>query len=155
MPSVEKYQLGRRHNDHRLHLRIATCQRDQLISNNKTGRLGIKMKNFLLAGMIGVWATGAIALSPLDGTTPAHEATVTEMPTEVLMDFKGDIRLTRVAVTHADTHSMDIDLGDQTAFTQEFALPMHDMGAGVYFFEWRGLGADGHALNGTFSFTVE
>ena len=113
------------------------------------------MKTFLLAGMIGVWATGAMAHSPLDATTPANEATVNEMPTEVLMDFKGDIRLTRVAITHADTHSMDMDLGDQKAFTQEFALPMHDMGAGVYVVEWRGLGSDGHALNGTFSFTVE
>jgi methionine-rich copper-binding protein CopC len=113
------------------------------------------MKTFLLAGMIGIWATGAMAHSPLDATTPANEATVAEMPTEVLMDFKGDIRLTRVTITHADTHSMDMDLGEQTAFTQEFALPMHDMGAGVYVVEWRGLGDDGHALNGTFSFTVE
>jgi methionine-rich copper-binding protein CopC len=113
------------------------------------------MKTFLLAGMIGIWATGAMAHSPLDGTTPANEATITEMPAEVLMDFKGNIRLTRVSITHADTHSMDMDLGDQTAFTQEFALPMHDMGAGVYVVEWRGLGDDGHALNGTFSFTVE
>ncbi|MGB0901221.1 copper resistance CopC family protein [Halocynthiibacter sp.] len=113
------------------------------------------MKTILLAGMIGIWATGAMAHSPLDTTTPTNEATVTEMPTEVLMDFKGDIRLTRVAITHADTHSMDMDLGEQTAFTQEFTLPMHDMGAGVYVVEWRGLGADGHALNGTFSFTVE
>jgi methionine-rich copper-binding protein CopC len=113
------------------------------------------MKTFLFAGMIGIWATGAMAHSPLDATTPANEATVAEMPTEVLMDFKGDIRLTRVTITHADTHSMDMDLGEQTAFTQEFALPMHDMGAGVYVVEWRGLGDDGHALNGTFSFTVE
>jgi len=113
------------------------------------------MKTFLFAGMIRIWATGAMAHSPLDATTPANEATVAEMPTEVLMDFKGDIRLTRVTITHADTHSMDMDLGEQTAFTQEFALPMHNMGAGVYVVEWRGLGDDGHALNGTFSFTVE
>lgn len=113
------------------------------------------MKTFLLAGIIGIWATGAMAHSPLDATTPANEATVTEMPSEVLMDFKGDIRLTRVAITHADTHSMDVDLGEQTAFTQEFALPMHDMGAGTYVIEWRGLGVDGHALNGSFSFSVE
>jgi methionine-rich copper-binding protein CopC len=113
------------------------------------------MKYILLAGMIGIWATGAMAHSPLDATTPANEAIVTEMPTEVLMDFKGDIRLTRVAITHADTRSMDVDLGEQTAFTQVFTLPMHDMGAGEYVVEWRGLGADGHALNGTFSFTVE
>ena len=113
------------------------------------------MKKILFAGLIGIWTTGAMAHSPLDGTTPVNEATVTEMPTEVLMDFKGDIRLTRVAITYADTHSMDIDLGDQTAFTQEFTLPMQDMGAGKYVVKWRGLGADGHALNGTFSFTVD
>ena len=38
---------------------------------------------------------------------------------------------------------------------QEFALPMQDMGPGSYVVEWRGLGADGHALNGTFNFTVK
>ena len=113
------------------------------------------MKTILLAGLIGIWAIGAIAHSPLDATTPANEATVTEMPTEVLMDFKDDMRLTRVAITHADTHSMEMDLGEQTDFTQEFSLPMHGMGTGVYVVEWRGLGSDGHALNGTFSFTVE
>ena len=96
-----------------------------------------------------------MAHSPLDGTTPVNEATVTEMPTEILMDFKGDIRLTRAAITHDDTHSMDIDLSDQTAFTQEFALPVQDMGAGKYVVKWRGLGADGHALKGIFSFTVD
>lgn len=113
------------------------------------------MKKFLLAGLIGAWASGAIAHSPLDATTPANEAVVSEMPAEVLLDFRGDIRLTRVAITHADTHSMDMDLGGQTTFTQEFALPMHDMGVGDYVVAWRGLGADGHALNGTFRFTVE
>lgn len=113
------------------------------------------MKTLLRAGMMVIWATGAMAHSPLSGTTPSDEATVTEMPTEVLMDFKGDIRMTRVAITHAGKHSMDMDLGEQTAFTQEFALPMHDMGAGTYVIEWRGLGSDGHALNGTFSFAVE
>ena len=113
------------------------------------------MKTFLRAGVIAIWATGALAHSPLDATTPANEATVSAMPTDVLMRFKGDIRLTRVAITHADTHRMDMELGDQTTFMQEFVLPMHDMGAGTYVVEWRGLGADGHAMNGTFSFTVE
>jgi len=125
------------------------------MANNTTRRRGMTMKKILLAGVIGLWATGVMAHSPLDGTIPANEATVTEMPDEVLMDFKGDIRLTRVSITHADTHSMEMDLGDQTAFAQEFILPMHDMGAGLYVVEWRGLGSDGHALNGTFSFTVE
>ena len=120
-----------------------------------TNRLETVMKKILLASMIGMWATGAMAHSPLDGTTPANETIVTEMPSEVLMDFKGDIRLTRVSISQADTDATEMDLGDQTAFTQEFALPMHDMGAGEYVVEWRGLGSEGQALNGTFSFTVE
>lgn len=113
------------------------------------------MKNLLLAGMIGIWATSALAHSPLDRTTPANEAVVAEAPTEVLLDFKGNIRLTRVTMTHAGKHSVEMDLGNQTAFTQEFALPLVDLGAGEYVIAWRGLGDDGHALNGTFSFTVE
>ena len=125
------------------------------MAGNTTMRLEATMRTILCAWVIGIWATSAIAHSPLDQTTPANEATVAQIPTEVLMDFKGDIRLTRVAITHADTHSKEMDLGDQTAFMQEFALPMHDMGSGEYVIEWRGLGADGHALNGTFSFNVE
>ena len=113
------------------------------------------MKTILLACMIWTLAEGVMAHSPLNGTTPANEAIVLEMPTEVLMEFKTNIRMTRVVITHADSSSLDMDLGNQKTFTQEFTLPMHAMGPGTYKVEWRGLGADGHALNGTFSFTVK
>ncbi len=113
------------------------------------------MKNFLRAGMIGLWATSATAHSVLDGTIPANNAIVVAVPSEVLLDFKGDIRLTRVAMSHAGTDSVDIDLGDQTSFMKEFTLPLPDMGNGEYLFEWRGLGTDGHVMNGTFGFIVD
>ena len=113
------------------------------------------MKNLLWVGAIAIWATSALAHSPLDGTIPANEAILSEMPAEVLMDFKGDIRLTRVTLTHASSSVISMDLSEQKIFSQEFTLPMQDMGLGTYVVEWRGLGADGHALNGTFSFTVE
>ncbi len=120
-----------------------------------TKRMDAGMKSLMIAGLIGLMATAAVAHSPLDATTPADKAIVAVMPDQVLMDFKGDMRLTRVTITHADTHSMNMEIGTQTAFAQEFALPMHDMGAGFYVVEWRGLGADGHPMNGTFSFEVE
>ena len=113
------------------------------------------MKIILCAGAIAIWATTAVAHSPLDGTTPANGSIVSEMPVEVLMDFKGDIRLTRVTLAHAGSPALNIDLGAQKTFTQEFILPMQDMGPGTYVVEWRGLGADGHALNGKFGFTVK
>ncbi len=118
-------------------------------------RRGLNMKTGLYAGIIAIWATTAFAHSPLDGTIPTNEAILSELPAEVLMDFKGDIRLTRVTLSHDGSRAINLDLAGQKTFTQEFALPMEDMGPGTYVVEWRGLGADGHALNGKFSFTVK
>jgi methionine-rich copper-binding protein CopC len=113
------------------------------------------MKNILLAVTLGLWATGAMAHSPLEGTIPENEATVAEVPTEVVLDFKGDIRLTRVTMTHADHDGVDLDLGEDSGFISDYAIPMPAMGSGTYVIDWRGLGDDGHALNGSFSFIVE
>ncbi len=113
------------------------------------------MKNMLLAGMIGIWSTAALAHSPLESTTPTNEAIIAEVPLEVVFDFKGEIRLTRVTMTYADQAGIDLDLSEHDGFITEYAVPMQDMGSGNYVIEWRGLGSDGHALNGAFSFMVE
>lgn len=113
------------------------------------------MKNVLLAGLIGLWSTAAVAHSPLKSTTPANEATVAIVPAEVLLEFKGGIRLTRLSMTHADQPSVNLDLSGYDGFVTDYAIPLEPMGSGVYMFEWRGLGADGHAVNGSFNFTAE
>lgn len=113
------------------------------------------MKKLLIAGLIGIWANGAMAHSPLESTLPLDEAVIAEVPTEILLDFMGDIRLTRVAMTHGDHASVNLDLSDHDGFIKNYAIPIEAMGSGVYMVAWRGLGIDGHALNGTFSFTVQ
>lgn len=113
------------------------------------------MKILLLAGLIGAMATGAFAHSPLKATTPNNKAVVTEFPAEVMLDFKGKIRLTRVEMSFADRPSVDLDLGTHKGFVSQYSLPLQSMGNGTYLIEWRGLGADGHAMNGAFSFTVK
>ena len=113
------------------------------------------MKNILIVGMIIIWATAAIAHSPLKSTTPADNAVIFETPTEVLFDFKGDIRLTRVTITHADNDAIKMDISGHDGFIKNYAIPIESVGFGIYVIDWRGLGADGHALNGKFSFLVE
>ncbi|MEQ6204437.1 copper resistance CopC family protein [Sulfitobacter sp. HNIBRBA2951] len=115
----------------------------------------MKMKNILLAGIISAFATGALAHSAMDETTPAHEAVLTEAPAEVVMNFLHDIRLTRVSMTHADHASVDLDLSAYKGMEIDFTVPMQPMGSGAYVIDWRGLGADGHAMTGSFSFVVE
>lgn len=113
------------------------------------------MKNTLLAGLLGLWASAAVAHSPLKATTPANATTAVEAPTEILMGFKGNIRLTRVTMTHADHPSVDLDLSGHDGFVTDYTIPMQPMGSGTYVFDWRGLGADGHAVKGSFNFTAE
>lgn len=116
---------------------------------------GETLKQIVLTAMMGFWATGAFAHSPLAVTIPANESIVAEVPSEISMDFKGDIRLTRVSMAHADHPSVDLDLDGFDGFISDYAIPLQSMGSGVYLIEWRGLGADGHTMNGSFSFTVE
>ena len=113
------------------------------------------MQKILLAGLIVMWASVATAHSPLKSTTPANEAIIAQAPDEIRLDFGKAIRLTRLAVTHADDKKMKLDLSGRDSFKKLYLVPFEGMGSGNYLIEWRGLGDDGHALNGTFSFTVE
>lgn len=113
------------------------------------------LKRLLLAGGMVVFGPAAFAHSPLSATKPADSAVLSGAPEAVGLTFKRNIRLTRVTLSVAGAAAVDLDLGSQTGFVTDFALPVADMGAGVYAVEWRGLGDDGHAQQGTFSFTVE
>ena len=113
------------------------------------------MKNLAIIALISMLATGAFAHSRVDTTTPANGAELTEVPSEVAFKFTKDIRLTRVEMTHRDHPTVRLDLGEQTGFDRDFSVPVEEMGAGLYRIDWRGLGIDGHAVQGTFTFTVE
>jgi methionine-rich copper-binding protein CopC len=113
------------------------------------------MKEILLAVVVGLWATAAIAHSPLEATTPADQSIITEMPLELFLNFKNTIRLTRVVMTNSDKPGIDLDLDGNKKFLSEHRIPVPPMGGGIYLIEWRGLGADGHALKGSFGFSVK
>ena len=112
------------------------------------------MRELLLAGLFVVWASIAAAHSPLKSTTPENEAIIAEAPTEIRLNFGNGIHLTRLTVTHA-TGKKKLDLRTYPGFMKKYQIPFEAVGVGKYLIEWRGLGADGHALNGNFSFTVE
>ena len=70
---------------------------------------GQTMKHIMFTAMVSLWATNAIAHSPLEATVPANEATVLKTPSEIVMDFKGAIRLTRVSMTQGNQPSVSLD----------------------------------------------
>lgn len=113
------------------------------------------MKKLTTIALISMLATNAFAHSSVDTTTPENGATVAEVPSEINFNFADDIRLTKVDMIHQEAHTVTLDLGDQTSFGRAFAFPLQSMGGGTYRIEWRGLGADGHAMQGEFIFTVD
>jgi methionine-rich copper-binding protein CopC len=113
------------------------------------------MRGLLLAGLVTVWASIAAAHSPLKSTIPANDATITEAPTEITLNFGNGIHLTRLTVTHGAGKKDKLNLKMYPGFTKKYQIPFEAVGVGKYLIEWRGLGDDGHALNGNFSFTVK
>ena len=113
------------------------------------------MKQLATFAILSILATSAFAHSRVDSTTPENGAVIAEAPVEISFDFAADIRLTRVVMTYEDHPAVRLDLGAQTSFGQVFTLPLKAMGAGSYNIEWRGLGEDGHAMQGNFMFTVD
>ena len=113
------------------------------------------MRPILLTAIVGIWTAEAAAHSPLKQTLPADGATISDMPAEVILNFKGKIRLTRIRVAHDEKYIEDLNLDSFESFAASYALPVKDMGSGAYSIKWRGLGADGHILNGSFGFVLE
>lgn len=114
------------------------------------------MKPILIAASIMLFSLGgnAIAHSPLAKTTPADGTEVTSAPSEISFTFKRNLRMTKVTATAAEGDTLILDLAGQTKFATEFAIPFSASNVGEYTIEWRGLGDDGHAQKGTFTFTV-
>ncbi|MFK8036058.1 MAG: copper resistance protein CopC [Hyphomicrobiales bacterium] len=113
------------------------------------------MKYLIVAALFTLSAVPASAHSKANKMKPANGSVISTVPSEVSLTFVKEIRLTKVSMTHAGKHSEELDLGNQKAFSKAYSVPMKDLGGGSYVIEWRGLGVDGHAMNGSFSFDVE
>ena len=95
----------------------------------------------------------AAAHSKSEATTPADGATVTDLQ-ELSMRFDDPMRIISVTLTSPDG---DLEIERKTGMdpvTVFRATPLEDLTPGSYRFDWRGMAADGHPMQGSFSFTV-
>ena len=113
------------------------------------------MKTAIAGLALCLMTTVAHAHSPLSSTSPQDGAVLAIAPIELSLAYAKGIRLTRVQLVDAEESAIDLDLNDYSAFDTDFILTLPVMESGQYQIEWRGLGEDGHILNGSFGFTVE
>lgn len=115
------------------------------------------MTRFLISFLcLLVFASPALAHSPLKTSSPAANETLAKMPESINLIFAKAARVTKVTLTHTIgdvSHSDRLELPSKK-FITEMALNPEQRGAGTYKLDWRALGEDGHALKGSFSFEV-
>lgn len=108
----------------------------------------------VFAGLIG-FSNATLAHSKVNTTSPENEAILSKVPTSIDLNFGGKIRLTKVTLQLENQDPVDLDLSSYKGFQTNFSLPNTSESRGTYTIEWRGIGTDGHIMQGTFMFTVE
>lgn len=117
------------------------------------------MKSLLASAALALALTAsALAHSPVNSSEPADGSTLSAVPETLTLTLAEPGRFMKVEVTHTATdgstnQSIELDIPSRdVAESMDFTPP--SMGAGTYLVEWRVLGDDGHAMNGTVSYTV-
>jgi len=90
----------------------------------------------------------------LKETVPAADAVVAMAPEKVELVFSGPVRLIRVQVM-AETLQLESDFKPNSEPTASFSIEIPEMQAGKITVTWAAMGADGHTLSDSFSFTVD
>ncbi len=112
----------------------------------------MRLRMMALAAML-LLPTETLAHSKAEQTTPATDTTVQSV--EIIeIRFDDPMRVTVISLTGPDG---EVAINRETGLepvTEFRASPAGSMGEGPYRVEWRGLAADGHPMQGSFSFTV-
>lgn len=120
----------------------------------------MKAKSLLLAvgAVLALGATGVDARHfALTRSVPAADATVAS-PAEVRLWFTEAATDNSVAIRLVDTAGAALETGETTRDAQDakvYSIALsRALAAGRYTVAWRGIGDDGHVVQGNFAFTV-
>ncbi|MEM8788764.1 MAG: copper resistance protein CopC [Pseudomonadota bacterium] len=102
-----------------------------------------------------IFTAAAFAHSKKKTSEPADGAVLTAPPEVIRMGFDMPITITMFAVTDAAGGQMAVERMDGQQQVTTFEAVPAAMGPGNYSVEWRGLSADGHPVQGGFTFEVK
>jgi hypothetical protein len=100
-----------------------------------------------------VFSAVAAAHTKLAGSSPSADALV-PAPTELVLEFGGDVRLTAVSLATAGGAAVQVD-AVPTVPASKFSLAVREpLAPGEYVVVWRAVGGDTHIVSGEFRFSV-
>ena len=99
----------------------------------------------------------ASAHAQLDRTSPAASSVVPNSPPQILLDFSEPVETKLSEIRLFGRDDIEISIGDVRAEPNDKSILIADVGQldpGPYVVVWNTTSADGHALNGAFTFEV-
>lgn len=116
------------------------------------------MKNLIkiMFGMTIFFSAWAHAHDDIISSIPEDGAVLSESPTEITMNFSGEVRLAQVTLSsdNGETYPLDFSMSMTPKAVYEVAIE-DDLSGGVYNVKWTAMGGDGHRVSGDFSFEVK
>lgn len=100
---------------------------------------------------------GAAAHSKVETSIPANGSILEQFPRQIEIMFDQPTRATKVTLKHMgrdgeQEYRLKLPTKD---FVKQLILKPQSYGNGVYQINWRALAKDGHAMKGSFSFTIK
>ena len=95
----------------------------------------------------------ASAHNVLKSSTPADGSMLDRSPSELALDFNGQVRLVKLSLKRSD-ESIDVGFKPDLTAATSFVVPVPELASGTYSLEFSVIGEDGHTVAGHFNFGI-
>jgi methionine-rich copper-binding protein CopC len=101
----------------------------------------------------------ANAHNVLKSSTPADGSTLERSPSELALNFNGQVRLVKLSLKRSGgregrEESIDVGFKPNLTAATSFAVPVPELASGAYSLEFSVIGEDGHTVAGHFNFGI-
>ena len=114
------------------------------------------MKQIIIIFSLFFINSAAFAHSQLTEILPKDNVIYNEVPPQIEMKFKSEVKLVKIDLIRVDTkEKIKVDSNLLKIKSNNYSIPMPKLDAGIYRFEWRALSPDGHIIKGKSDFEVK
>lgn len=115
----------------------------------------VALRNVLVGATMVVAATNTFAHVNLVSATPAINASISNQPKNLTLNFGEEVMLMNIKLL--DAKRKDIPLNYQVShdLKKSFDVAIPNLKKGKYTVVWTTMGKDGHNMNGEYSFTIK
>jgi hypothetical protein len=104
--------------------------------------------------IVAAWPDRAVRAHAETRASDPADGAVVDAIAHVELRFTAPVRLTRISLSHAETGAVALPEPRSLTPSRDKRVPLPDLAPGRYRLEWRGLSADGHAIQGATRFEL-